>query len=164
MKDRGLQKGKATRTKAGVASPLNTTGIDGDIRVVETAKGPKLKVKSNGKWWTQELIDETQSQTSGFVPKVWTEKGITRGSAGNQYIYPPSFVTNNTIIAINFGISLGAYERTYFSLGPTGAGSGYQMFVHYNKQQKYIRFEIGSGVSVQGKDFTLAVFYEDRKS
>ena len=182
---RGLQKGKATRTKAGVASPLNSTGIDGDIRVVETAKGPKLKVRSNGKWWTADLVDETQNQTAGFVPKVWVDKGITPAVGVTSYVYPPDYVTNNTIIGISFGISLGAYERTYFALGGTAVtgtdsggdtitipstGSGptaaiYNMFVHYNKKDKRIRIEIQpDATSVDLKDFTLAVFYEDRKS
>jgi len=162
---RGLQKGKATRTKAGVASPLNSTGIDGDIRVVETAKGPKLKVRSNGKWWTADLVDETQNQTAGFVPKVWVDRGITPGMGATSFVYPPDYVTNNTIVAISFGVSLGTNERTYFSLGDSGAALIYDMFVHYNKKLKYVKIEIkGSADSVDLKDYTLAVFYEDRKS
>jgi len=162
---RGLQKGKATRTKAGVASPLNSTGIDGDIRVVETARGPKLKVRSNGKWWTADLVDESQNQTAGFIPKVWMDRGITPNMNSTAYVYPPSYVTNNTIVAISFGVSLGANSRTYFSLGDTGAALIYDMFVHYNKKLKRIKIEIkASADSVDNKDYTLAVFYEDRKS
>jgi len=165
LKDRGLQKGKATRTKAGVANPLNSTGIDGDIRVVETSKGPKLKVRSKGKWWTADLIDETQSQTAGFTPKVWYRSGITLNGTGSQKIQMPSYVTNNNIIAINFSVSIGAQERVYWHLGAAGAQSIYNMYIFFNQANNYVRIEIPSGGgSVDNKSFTLAVFYEDRKS
>ena len=164
---RGLQKGKATRTKTGVASPLNTTGIDGDIRIVESAgTPPKLKVRSNGKWWTADLVDETKAQTAGFVPKVWVQSGITRSGAGDQYIYMPSYVTNNNVIAINFSISIGEAERVYWWLGESGDAAVYDMYVFFNQRNNYVRIEINAsgGGDVDGKDFTLAVFYQDRKS
>ena len=108
---------------------------------------------------------DVQNQTAGFIPKVWTNKGITGATNTTTYIYPPNYVTNNTIIGVSFGVSLGAYERTYFSLGDTGALAQYDMFVHYNKKFKRIKMEIKTGASsVASKDYTLAVFYEDRKS
>ena len=184
MSNRGLRKGKATRTLAKGANPLNTSGLDGDIRIVETSAGPKLKVKSKGKWWTADLKDDTQTQTAGFIPKVWYTKGTTRSSAGDQKIVLPAYVTKNTIVGINFSISIGASERVYFALGGTAAlatdsagdtvltpsiSSGptayiYNMYVFYNQKNNYIRFEIQTNAnSVMSKDFTLAVLYEDRK-
>ena len=182
---RGLQKGKATRTKTDVGTPLNSTGIDGDIRIVETSKGPKLKVRSKGKWWTADLIDEATAQTAGFIPKVWVKTGITRSTSGNQKIQMPSYVTNNTIIAINFSVSIGSSERVYFSLGGTATevtdsagdtvtiasttigptAEKYNMYVFFNQSNNYVRFEIQTNaLSVMGKSFTLAVFYQDKKS
>lgn len=163
--NRGLRKGKATRTKTGKREPIGSLGSDGDIRIVETSKGPKLKVKSKGKWWTAELKDESQVDAAGFIPKVWVDRGLT-GSAGSSpiYINPPSYVTNNNIVGISFGVSLGAFERTYYWAGNDLASANYNIKVHYNKRYKYIRIELEiSSSSTENKDYTLAVFYEDKK-
>ena len=166
MSNRLLRKGKAPRTQTGKPNPLDAAGIDGDIRIVETTTGPKLKVRSNGKWWAADLYDESQTQTAGFTPRVWADRGVTGSAGSTTLITPPAYVTNNTIISVNMGISLGTNERTYFSLGDTGALAKYDMMVHYNKLYKYIRVQIfayGGVSSVAGKDYTLAVFYEDKK-
>ena len=166
MSNRLLRKGKAPRTQTGKPNPLDASGIDGDIRIVETTTGPKLKVRSNGKWWAADLYDESQTQTAGFTPRVWVDRGVTGSAGSTTLITPPAYVTNNTIISVNMGISLGTNERTYFSLGDTGALAKYDMMVHYNKLYKYIRVQIfayGGVSSVAGKDYTLAVFYEDKK-
>ena len=162
--NRGLRKGKATRTKTGRREPLKSLGADGDIRIVETARGPRLKVKSKGKWWTAELKDESQVDVAGFTPKVWVSRGITGNMGTTPYLTPPSYVTNNTIVGISFGVSYGTNEQTYFWAGDGLDGIPWDIRVHYNKKHKYVRIEVMPlADSADNKSYTCAIFYEDKK-
>ena len=146
---RQSNKSKATRSKVGLGrtvAPLSKDGSGGDIRVRMTDTGPKIEAKVGASWYQADLTP-VNTPHSVITPKVYFITGKTRTDAGD--------------IAVNFGLSLGAWERTYFSLGDSGANSLYDMYVHYNKQDNKIRVEhLSNSDSTWNKDFTLAVFYK----
>ena len=159
---RQMKKSKGTRPKQETGrtfSPGRSDGVAGDIRIRQTDRGPMIEAKLGNEWY-QSALTPVNAAASVIIPKVYYITGVTLGSAGSQWFYMPEGINNNNIIAINFGISLGSGERTYFNLGDAGITSGYKMFVHYRKNINAVRLEIFSGVSVQGKEFTLSVFYK----
>ena len=159
---RRLKKGKQESASVSklIGKPAAKEGKNGDIQVRMTNKGPRLYAKLGNKWRTADLKD-SEVQDNIYIPKVWFWRGLSPANGTDLHLYLPDYINNTTILGINVGISLGAYERTHFSLGDTGASAIYNMFVHYNKQYNYVRIEnnASSGTSVQNKDTHVSVFF-----
>lgn len=156
---RGRKKESALRPS--FVEPGKRTGVDGEMRLVTTGAGPKLKVRYKGKWYQSDLVDPTEATDANFVPKVWYDTGMTRATSGDQLVSLPAYVTKHNIIAVNFSISIGAHERVYFALGANQTNPVYTMYVFFNQKNTYVRIEIRPGASeVMNKQYTLAVFYK----
>ena len=160
---RQSNKSKATRSKVELGrtvAPLSKDGSGGDIRVRMTDTGPKIEAKVGASWYQADL-NPVNTPRSIITPKIYFITGVTRANTGSTYHYMPEQINNNNLIGVSFGISLGAWERTYMGLGDNPADSNNALFVHYNRQKNAIRIEHFSGASATfSKNFTLAVFYK----
>ena len=159
---RKLRKGKqdsAGITKL-IGKPSPGEGDNGDIQVRMTNRGPRLYAKLGNKWLTSDLKD-TENQDNVYIPKVWYWTGLSPAANTDRILHLPDYINDATILGINVGISLGAYERTYFSLGDTITNQAYDILVHYNKQYNYVRIENidSSATSVANKDTQISVFF-----
>ena len=154
---------KESALRPSFVEPGERTGVDGEMRLITTGAGPKLKVRCKGKWYQVDLTDPTEATDANFTPKVWYDTGKTRSTAGDQYVNLPAYVTKHNVIAINFSISVGtkAHERIYFDIGRIYTNPYYGIHVFFSQQNTYVRFEIKTGASnIMDKLYTLAVFYK----
>ena len=159
---RRLKKGKQESASVSklIGRPAANEGKNGDIQVRMTNRGPRLYAKLGNRWRTADLKD-TEEQANVYMPKVWFWRGLSPAADTDKLIYLPDYINNTTILGVNVGISLGAYERTYFSLGDYGSLAAFDMFVHFNKTYNYIRIENvdASATSVANKDTHISVFF-----
>jgi|6_EtaG_2_1085325.scaffolds.fasta_scaffold116629_2 hypothetical protein len=159
---RKLKKGKQESASASklIGRPVASEGKNGDIQVRMSNKGPRLYAKLGNKWRTADLKD-TELQNNVYIPKVWFWRGISPAAGSDLKIYLPDYINNATILGVSVGVSLGAYERTYFGFGDTLDDAIYDFLVHYNKQGNYIRLEVKSGASgTASKDTHVSVFFK----
>ena len=127
---RQSNKSKATRSKVGLGrtvAPLSKDGSGGDIRVRMTDTGPKIEAKVGASWYQADLTP-VNTPHSVITPKVYFITGVTRADTGSTYHYMPEQINNNNLIGVSFGISLGAWERTYMGLGDSAAGTDNDLF------------------------------------
>ena len=153
----GVPRRPKISNKLGIPNPRE--GSDGDIQVRQTGLGARLFAKLGGRWLSNILHDNEIDSPDVFIPKVWFDKGTTVASGSVNIIYLPEFISEANIIAVNFGVSVGSNERTYFSLGDALHSSAYNIRVHYNKVDNKVRVEV-NGSATEGKEYTLAVFFK----
>ena len=165
-KSRSLQWGRAKRPKVSnkPGFPVPVEGSDGDMQIRNTSLGVRLFAKLGGKWLSNILHGSDINDPNVFIPKAWFLRGITSDNDDSgtvaMHIFLPDFIDNSNLLGVNFGISIGENERTYFWLGDSGAAAQYDMMVHYNKVLNKVRIELfQNGTSIDGKDFTLTVFF-----
>ena len=161
-RSRALEWGRALRPEISniLSAPAPREGSDGDIQVRNTRSGARLFAKLGGRWLSNILYgNEVLDSPDVFIPKVWFDKGTTVASGSVNIIYLPEFISEANIIAVNFGVSVGSNERTYFSLGDALHSSAYNIRVHYNKVDNKVRVEV-NGSSTEAKEYTLAVFFK----
>ena len=159
---RRLRKGK--QDAAGIikltGKPHPSEGSNGDIQVRMTNRGARLYAKLGDRWRTADLKD-TEEQENVHIPKVWYWSGLSPAAGSDLKIFLPDYISNTTILGIDVGVSLGAFERTYFGFGDTLAGNAYDFLVHYNKQGNYVRLEVKSGATATAsKDTRVSVFFK----
>ena len=159
---RRLKKGKQESASISnlIGRPTSGEGKNGDIQVRMTNRGPRLYAKLGNKWRTADLKD-TEEQENVHIPKVWYWSGLSPAAGSDLKIFLPDYISNTTILGIDVGVSLGAFERTYFGFGDTLAGNAYDFLVHYNKQGNYVRLEVKSGATATAsKDTRVSVFFK----
>tara|TARA_Y100000034_G_scaffold81726_1_gene97966 strand:+ start:3762 stop:4274 length:513 start_codon:yes stop_codon:yes gene_type:complete len=166
-KSRSLEWGRAKKPKVSnrLGIPHLGEGGDGDIQVRQVSTGARLFARFGSRWLSNVLHGDDINDPNVFTPKAWFNRGVTSANDDSgtvvMNIFLPEFIGDSNILGVNFGISLGANERTYFSLGDTGASAIYDMFVHYNKVNNKIRIELfANGTSIDNKDYTLTVFFK----
>ncbi len=165
-KSRSLEWGTASKPKTSnkTGNPTPAEGSDGEIQVRQTSLGARIFAKLGGKWLSSKLEDDSISSPDVFIPKAWFQRGTTSDNDDSgtvvMNIFLPDYISNSNLVGVNFGVSLGANERTYFWAGDTGAAANYDIMVHYNKADNKIRIELfANGTSIDNKDYTLTVFF-----
>lgn len=165
---------KETALKPSFVEPGRTSGSDGEMRLVTTQTGPKLKVKYQNKWWQMDLADPAKDNVDNFIPRVWVHRGVTPAAgaaASASRVALPKYITTGNIIGLFFGPALGAHIYTFWWMGgdsfttgtaANGAHQAYQSMIHYEKLYHSIRIEIDSnGTSIGGgTEYILSVFYK----
>ena len=163
-KTRSLEWGSSKRPEINLQPnvPHASQGSDGDIQVRNTSMGARIFAKLGGSWLSNVLHGNILDNPDVFMPKVWFNRGLSPAADDDKYIYLPNDINNSNILAINFGISIGADIRTYFWLGDSGTSTAYDMFVHYNTPLNRITIENrdSSATEVANKDYTLAIFFK----
>ena len=162
---------KETAIKPAFVEPGKTSGNDGEMRLVTTKTGPKLKVKYQNKWWQMDLADPARENVDNFIPRVWVHRGKTPAAgalpAGSR-VYLPKYITTGNIIGLSFGPSLGFEIFTFwwrggdsFTVGTAANGvhRAYQSMIHYEKLYHTIRLELTGG-HIKTKEFILSVYYK----
>lgn len=168
---------KESAVKPSFREPGRTSGNDGEMRLVTTRTGPKLKVKYQSKWWQLDLADPAKDNVDNFIPRVWIHRGICpavgEGSYGTEAggrVFLPKYITTGNIVGLFFGPALGADIYTFWWMGgdsftsgtiANGANRLYQSMVHYEKKSHSIRVEIdANGASIAGSEYVMSVFYK----
>ena len=166
---------KETAVKTAFVTPGKTSGNNGEMRLVTTKTGPKLKVKYQNKWWQMDLADPAKENIDNFVPRVWVHRGNTTNGASvsgsdiNTRVYLPKYITTGNIIGLFFGPAIGAYIYTFWWMGGkhdggTAANGGdqrYQCMVHYEELTHSIRIELNeTATSMDNAGYIMSVFYK----
>jgi len=171
---------KETAVKPAFSEPGRTSGNDGEMRLVTTKTGPKLKVKYQNKWWQLDLADPARENVDNFIPRVWVNRGVVNAvntgigtnpaNAALGRVYLPKYITTGNIIGLFFGPAIGHEIYTFWWMGgdsftvgtvANGANQAYQSMVHYEKIYHSIRIEIdANGSSIAGAEYIMSVFYK----
>ena len=124
---------------------MSLEGNNGEMRLVTTKTGPKLKIKYQNKWWQLDLADPAKEHVDNFTPRVWLHRGNTTdgvsvsGSIINTRVYLPKYITTGNIIGVNFAPAIGHEIFTFWWMGgkydggtvANGGDQRYQCMIHY---------------------------------